>query len=172
MLFRSVDVLIDPRPWDRRHLRQIDGPGNAAHKSRALAMSATGSFRLMKHMSGIPVFRSMSVSRFRGGRKQPCPRSALACPHRPPSSSRSSRDQSASARQRPWRSGCPARICSSTTAISARQRRIHGASANLFDRTSSKEHPSASRIATLPVYSCQRRQITSEYFGSSSINRA
>jgi hypothetical protein len=27
----GVDVLIDPRPWDRRHLRQIDKPGNAAH---------------------------------------------------------------------------------------------------------------------------------------------
>jgi hypothetical protein len=26
-----VDVFIDPRPWDRRHLRQIDRPGSAAH---------------------------------------------------------------------------------------------------------------------------------------------
>jgi hypothetical protein len=27
----GVDVFIDPRPWDRRHLRQIDGAGNDAH---------------------------------------------------------------------------------------------------------------------------------------------
>src|ERR1017187_10130410 len=27
----GVYVLVDPRPWDRRHLRQIARPGNAAH---------------------------------------------------------------------------------------------------------------------------------------------
>jgi hypothetical protein len=27
----GVHVLIDPRPRDRRHLRQVDRPGNAAH---------------------------------------------------------------------------------------------------------------------------------------------
>src|SRR5882757_10648315 len=27
----GVYVLIDPSPWDRWHLRQIDRPGNAAH---------------------------------------------------------------------------------------------------------------------------------------------
>jgi hypothetical protein len=32
----SVDMLIDPRPRDGRHLREIDGPGSAAHVVTAL----------------------------------------------------------------------------------------------------------------------------------------
>jgi hypothetical protein len=31
----GVNVLIDPRPWDRRHLRQIDNTGGAAHIATA-----------------------------------------------------------------------------------------------------------------------------------------
>jgi hypothetical protein len=41
--------------------------------------------------------------------------------------SRSSHDQSISARHSPSTSGCPARSWASTAAISARQRSIHGA---------------------------------------------
>ena len=33
----GVDVLIDPRPWDRRHLRQIDKPGTCSYQSNSLA---------------------------------------------------------------------------------------------------------------------------------------
>src|ERR1039458_3861741 len=32
----GVDVFIDPCPWDGRHLRQIDGAGNAAHSATAM----------------------------------------------------------------------------------------------------------------------------------------
>jgi hypothetical protein len=35
----GVYVLVDPRPWDRRHLRQIDRPGNAAHIVTAMPVS-------------------------------------------------------------------------------------------------------------------------------------
>jgi hypothetical protein len=35
----GVYVLIDPRPWDRRHLRQIDRPRKAAHIATATPVS-------------------------------------------------------------------------------------------------------------------------------------
>ena len=35
----GVYVFVDPRPRDRRNLRQIDGPGNAAHIVTAMPVS-------------------------------------------------------------------------------------------------------------------------------------
>src|SRR5260370_29865507 len=38
----GVYALVDPRPWDRGHLRQIDRPGNAAHILTPSALERPG----------------------------------------------------------------------------------------------------------------------------------
>src|SRR5712692_8114596 len=57
-------------------------------------------------------------------------------------------------------------------AISLRQRSIHAGAPARSSAISSKDRPSPSSIACLPVYSWYRRTMQSAYFGSISINRA
>ena len=60
----------------------------------------------------------------------------------------------------------PARLLHSASSASARSM------ASAVPTRSSNFTPSDSRTACAPAYSCQRRTITSAYFGSSSISRA
>ena len=84
------------------------------------------------------------------------------------SSRLNSSDQSDKPKQRPCRSGLPARISASMAAISRRQRVIHAGSSRPLVAISSNVHPSPSSLAFLPLNVCQRCTITSTYFGSSS----
>ena len=65
-------------------------------------------------------------------------------------SSRSSADQSESAKHSPCKSGLPARICVSISAISWRQRAIHAATFRSW-AISAKVRPSPSSVAVFPV---------------------
>ena len=119
-----------------------------------------------------PLSGALVWLRFSGDTQSPQARPASAAAGffgcNPFAMSRSSSDQSASARHSPSRSGCPDRICASGSAISRRQRLIHEASPVRSRAISANVLPSPSRIPCLPVYSCQRFTITSQYFGSIS----
>ena len=55
-------------------------------------------------------------------------------------------------------------------AISRRQRSIHAATGLRSAAIPAKVRPSPSSVASLPLNSCQRRTMTSQYFGSNSIS--
>ena len=80
---------------------------------------------------------------------------------------RNSAHQSDNAKHNPSRSGSPARIWASMTAISWRQRAIHATFLSLA--ISSKVLPSPSSLAFFPPSVCHRCTITSTYLGSNSM---